>query len=247
VAFVTLPVFVVDAAALHADHIALDGDEGRHAVVVKRIRVGEAIVLTDGAGHGAECVVTAVAKTSLEAEVRVRREEPVAVPRLVIVQAIPKGDHAERAVDLLTEVGADVIVPWAAARNVVTWNGERGQKALQRWRLTAKAAAKQSRRLRFPGVTELHSTHDVVRLVERAARAFVLHESAEQPLQHVDIAGDGDVVLIVGPEGGITDDELRMLHEAGAEPVRLGPSVLRSSSAGVVAASVVLSRTSRWS
>ncbi len=243
----TLPVFVVSADALRADHITLDGDEGRHAVVVKRIRVGEAIMLTDGAGNGAECVVTTVSKASLEAEVRVRREEPVAVPRLVVVQAIPKGDHAERAVDLVTEVGADVIVPWSAARNIVSWKGARGQKALQRWRSTAKAAAKQSRRLRFPDVTEVHTTDDIVRLVEQAAVAFVLHETGEQPLNQVDLPDEGDVVLVVGPEGGITDEELDTLDAAGAEPVRLGPSVLRSSSAGVVAAAIVLSRTSRWS
>jgi 16S rRNA (uracil1498-N3)-methyltransferase len=259
----TLPVFVVDPDALLAEHITLDGDEGRHAVVVKRIRVGETIMLTDGGGQGAECVVSSVSKSALEAEVRARRVEPVAVPRLVVVQAIPKGDHAERAVDLLTEVGVDLIVPWSAERNVVSWKGERGQKALQRWRLTAKAAAKQSRRLRFPEVGELHATEDVVRLVEQAAAAFVLHEGAEQSLlsrfvrpaeaertrAQADESGrvGGDVVLVVGPEGGITDDEVRRLAAAGGKAVRLGPSVLRSSTAGAVAAAVVLSRTSRWS
>ncbi len=154
----TLPVFAVDAAALAARSVELAGDEGRHAVVVRRIRVGEHVVLTDGAGHGAECVVTSLGKHSLVADVLVRRSEPLPSPRLVVVQALVKGEAAELAVDLLTQVGADAIVPWAASRSVVTWRGERGDKALGRWRSTAREAAKQSRRLRFPVVEPLHST-----------------------------------------------------------------------------------------
>jgi 16S rRNA (uracil1498-N3)-methyltransferase len=269
---VTLAVFVVPTEALAADAITLDGDEGRHAVVVKRIRVGEQIVLTDGCGQAAECRVTSLGKQSLVAEALVRRFEPRREPQLVVVQAIPKGDHAERAVDLLTEVGVDVIVPWAAARNVVTWKGDRAEKALHRWRATATAAAKQSRRLWHPEVTDLRSTGDVVQLMAGAAASFVLDESATQGLSGVPLpvpepgfvrpsaeseheadpdesrdGGGGEVVLVVGPEGGITDEELAAFADAGAVLVRLGPEVLRSSSAGMVAAAVILSRTPRWS
>ena len=242
----TLPVFVVPPDALAADTVTLDGDEGRHAVVVKRIRVGEHVVLTDGRGESAECEVTSVAKSSLVADVVVRRSTSPAQPRLVVVQAIPKGDHAERAVDLLTEIGADVIVPWAAERNVVTWKADRAAKALSRWRSTALAAAKQSRRVWHPEVLDLHSTQDVAGLVTDAAAAYVLHETAVDSLVSRPVPVEGDVVLIVGPEGGITDDELTLLASAGAVAVRLGSEVLRSSSAGLAAAAAILSRTPRW-
>jgi 16S rRNA (uracil1498-N3)-methyltransferase len=243
---VTLPVFVVDSEALAGDPITLDGDEGRHAVVVKRLRVGEQLVLTDGKGQAAECEVVSVAKASLEAAVLVRRSTSPAQPRLVVVQAIPKGDHAERAVDLLTEIGVDVIVPWAAERNVVSWKGDRATKALHRWRATATSAAKQSRRLWHPDVRDLHSTDEVVRLVESAAAAYVLHETVATPLQDARVPAEGDIVLVVGPEGGITEGEVQVFSTAGALAVRLGPEVLRSSSAGLAAAAALLSRTARW-
>ena len=242
----TLPVFVVRQDALAADTVTLDGDEGRHAVVVKRIRVGEHLVLTDGRGESAECEVMSVAKGPLVADVVVRRSTSPAQPRLVVVQAIPKGDHAERAVDLLTEIGADVIVPWAAERNVVTWKGDRGAKALNRWRSIALAAAKQSRRVWHPEVPDLHSTQDVAGRVEHAVAAYALHETAVDTLVTRPVPIDGDVVVIVGPEGGITDDELTLLTSAGAVAVRLGSEVLRSSSAGLAAAAAILSRTPRW-
>lgn len=242
----TLPVFVVEAAALAAESVELTGDEGRHAVAVRRIRVGERVVVTDGAGAGAECVVMSLGKHRLISDVLVRRSEPLPSPRLVVVQALVKRAAAEQAVDLLTQVGADVIVPWAAARSVVAWHGDRGAKALMGWRSTAREAAKQARRLRFPLVEALHSTDEVVSMLSGAAAAFVLHESASMPIAEVDVPGAGDVVLIVGPEGGVSKDELAEFAAVRAHPVRLGPSVLRSSAAGAVAAGVLLSRTDRW-
>ena len=242
----TLPVFVVDAESLQADVVELSGDEGRHAVVVKRIRPGERVMLTDAVGSGAECVVRSVSKASLVAEVVARREELPAPPRLVVVQAIPKGDHAERAVDLLTEVGVDEIVPWVSTRTIVSWSGERGDKALARWRATARAAAKRSRRLRFSVVAPLHTTEQVVARVQDAALAIALHETADTSLTAHDTPVEGEVVLVVGPEGGLTDTELSAFAAAGARVARLGPTVLRSSSAGAVAAAVISSRTTRW-
>jgi 16S rRNA (uracil1498-N3)-methyltransferase len=243
---VTLPVFVVDAKALEGDVIELAGAEGRHAVVVRRIQPGEHIMLTDTVGHGVECVVRSVSKSSLEAQALVRHAEAVAQPRLVVVQALPKGDHAERAVDLLTEVGVDQIVPWSSERTVVSWRGERQAKSLARWRATAVAAGKQSRRLRLPEVSPLHTTAQVAQLASGAALALVLHEDAPTPISSCKVPDDGDVVLVVGPEGGLTEAELAALVAVGGLPVRLGPTVLRSSTAGVVAAAAVLSRTARW-
>jgi len=243
---VRLPVFVVTTDALGHDEIELAGDEGRHAVTVKRLRTGERLVVTDGLGTGAVCVVRATGRHSTLVDVEDRLVEPAPQPRLVVVQAIPKGEHGERAVDLLTEVGADVIVPWAASRNVVTWRGDRESKALARWRSTAHAAAKQARRLRFPEITEVRRTDQVRALVGDAALALVLHEDASLPIAEVDVPLSGDVVLVVGPEGGITDDELSAMEMEGARAVRMGPTVLRSSSAGLAAAATLLSRTPRW-
>lgn len=244
---VSLPVFVVAAASLAAEMIELVGPEGRHAVVVRRITPGEHILLTDGLGNGVECVVRSVSKQSLVGEAVERRHEPVSRPGLVVVQAVPKGDHAERAVGLLTEVGADLIIPWASGRSVVAWHGDREVKALARWRSTAQAAAKQSRRLRFPLIGPLHTTEQVATLVARTELALVTHECADASGSTWGVPTEGDVVIVVGPEGGITDDELGLLVAHGARPLRLGPTVLRSSTAGAVAAAVVLSRTPRWS
>lgn len=242
----TLPVFVVDSDALHAHTVELAGDEGHHAAVVKRIKPGEHLVVTDGRGAGAACRVQTVSKHGLVADVLWWMTERPPQPRLVVVQAIPKGDHAERAVDLVTEVGADMIVPWAASRNVVTWKRDREAKALNRWRAIAQAAAKQSRRLWFPSVTSVQTTAQVAELIEGAALALVLDEGAEASIAEIDMPERGDVVLVVGPEGGITPDESASFVAAGARPVLLGPTVLRSSTAGVVAAAIVLSRTTRW-
>jgi 16S rRNA (uracil1498-N3)-methyltransferase len=164
-----------------------------------------------------------------------------------VVQAVPKGDHADRAVDLLTEIGADVIVPWAAERNVVAWRGDRRTRGVERWRAISRAAAKQSRRLRFPDVAGLHTTADVAGLVRDASLAVVLHESATARLAGVAVPATGSIVVVVGPEGGIADAELAVFEAAGAAVVRLGPTVLRTSSAGAAAAAVILSLTPRWS
>lgn len=244
----SLPVFHDPALAevavggLHE----LGGDEGRHAVVVRRIRVGEQVVLTAGAGTRARCTVVATGKNTLTAEVVEVEVEELASPRLVVVQALAKGDRGELAVEMLTEVGADVIVPWAAARSVAVWRGERAAKSLARWRSTAREAAKQSRRSWFPTVREMATTAEVVALLRDAALPVVLHEAGTAPLSALEVPVEGDIVVVVGPEGGISDDELSAFAEAGVQPVRLGSSVLRTSTAGVASAAAILSRTPRW-
>jgi 16S rRNA (uracil1498-N3)-methyltransferase len=243
----SLPVFVVPADDLASDVVVVAGDEGRHAALVRRVRVGEQIMLTDGRGTGAVCVVRAVDRSAVEAEVVARESAPEPAPTLTVVQAIPKGDHADRAVDLLTEVGADVVVPWAAERNVVAWRGDKRARGVERWRSVAHAAAKQSRRLRFPEIADLHSTVEVAAMLRDADLGLVLHESAAARLAAVDVPSAGSVVIVVGPEGGVADAELDSFVAAGAVAVRLGPTVLRTSSAGAAAAAVLLSRTPRWS
>ncbi|MDI5968015.1 16S rRNA (uracil(1498)-N(3))-methyltransferase [Streptomyces sp. SL13] len=243
----TAPVFVVPAADLAADHVTVAGAEGRHAVSVRRLRVGEAVVLTDGAGGGAAGTVTAVeGKDRLQVAVTGRRTEAAPVPRLTVVQALPKGDRGELAVETMTEAGVDAVVPWAASRCVTQWKGERGEKALAKWRATAREAGKQSRRLRFPDVTGPMTTRQVCDLLSGASFAAVLHEEGALPLARAVLPDHGDLVLVVGPEGGVAPEELAAFAAAGAAPHRLGPTVLRTSTAGVAAAAVLLTRTGRW-
>jgi 16S rRNA (uracil1498-N3)-methyltransferase len=241
---VTAPVFY--APELSRDEIALDGAEGHHAAVVRRLRVGEAVDLTDGRGTVASCRVSAVSKNGLRCRVLSVRSSPAAAPRFVVVQALPKGDRGELAVELLTEIGVDEIVPWAAARCVARWQGERGAKALARWRSSAREAAKQSRRAWFPVVSPLASTVDVSALLTAATLPVVLHAPASTPVSSLSVPASGDVLLVVGPEGGLSDDEVALFAAAGAEIVRMGTSILRTSTAGVAAVAALMSRTSRW-
>lgn len=244
----TAPVFIADPGRpLAVGRAVLTGAEGRHAVSVRRLRAGEDIVLTDGEGIGGYGRVVAVeGKDRLEADVTEIRAEPAPRPRITVVQALPKGDRGELAVETMTETGVDAIVPWAASRCVTQWRAERGAKALAKWRSTAREAAKQSRRLRFPEVTELMTTRQVAVLLGSAAFAAVLHEEGSQPLACAPLPDEGDLVLVVGPEGGVAPDELDAFAAAGAKPYRLGATVLRTSTAGVAATALLLGRTGRW-
>lgn len=248
----TAHLFVVDTARLAAAEpgatMRLDGPEGRHAVAVKRLEVGERVTLTDGLGRGADGAVCALhGKDALDVGVETVRREPEPSPRIVVVQALPKGDRGELAVETMTEVGVDAVIPWAAARCITQWKGERGAKALAKWRATAREAGKQSRRLRFPEVHELLTTRQLLPLLGRAALAVVLHEEGAEPLADARLPQHGDIVLVVGPEGSIAPEELALFAEVGAKPYRLGSSVLRTSTAGVAAGALLLGRTGRWS
>ncbi|MGW2293335.1 16S rRNA (uracil(1498)-N(3))-methyltransferase [Streptomyces violaceorubidus] len=246
----TAPVFVVDSLDdLPGGQYVLDGPEGRHAVSVKRLRAGEDVVLTDGRGRWAEGVVKAAeGKDRLVVmDLESVHEEPAEQPRITVVQALPKGDRGELAVETMTEVGVDAVVPWAASRCITQWKGERGLKALGKWRATAREAGKQSRRVRFPDVADAATSKQVASLLAEADFAAVLHESGEEPLSAVELPTTGDIVLVVGPEGGVSPEELALFAEAGAAPYRLGRSVLRTSTAGTAATAVLLARTGRWS
>jgi 16S rRNA (uracil1498-N3)-methyltransferase len=189
--------------------------------------------------------VTSVDRETVVIAVGSRAVDPPSSPRLVVVQALAKGDRGERAVEALAEVGVDEIVPWSAARSVALWSGDRGERAVERWRTIGREASKQARRSWFPVVADLADTETVERRVAASPLAVVCHESAEARLSAVDPAGADEVLLVVGPEGGLTDDEVTAFVAAGAVACRLGDTVLRTSTAGVVAASVVLART-RW-
>ncbi len=204
-------------------------------------------MLVDGDGRrGSGAVVAVTGKDVVEVLVTEVVTEPRPEPWLVVVQALPKGDRGETAVETMTEVGVDEVVPWAASRCVTRWREGRGDKALTRWRATAAAAAKQSRRARFPVVAELATTAAVAQRLAGAAAAVLLHEDASTPLASFGPPADGEVVVVVGPEGGLSPEELAAFEAAGAAAYRLGPTVLRTSTAGTAALAVLLARTPRW-
>jgi 16S rRNA (uracil1498-N3)-methyltransferase len=239
------PVFLV--AVLPAPgRFVLDGPEGRHAATVRRLRPGERLLLADGAGGLAAASVVSAGKDSVELDVALASREAAPEPRLVVVQALPKGDRGELAVQMMTEAGVDEIVPWQAARCVTRWEGDRGRKAWRRWDATAREAAKQARRAWVPAVAEPAGTRAVAARLAAAGGAYVLHEDAELPLAAVTPPRTGEVVLVVGPEGGVSPEELAAFDAAGAVAVRLGPTVLRTSTAGVAALAVVSAATGRW-
>ena len=222
--------------------VLLDGPEGRHAAVVRRLRVGEQVQLSDGAGRGIVGPVVSLGKQSITVEVASQLIEEPAALRLVVAQALAKGDRGELAVELLTEVGVSEILPWQASRSIVRWSGERGAKGLARWRSTAREAAKQSRRLWTPVVADPVSTAGLAVRVAQADLALLLHEAAATPLAEIELPTSGEVLLVVGPEGGISPEELEILGEAGGRPTLLTPHVLRTSTAGVVACAGLLLR-----
>jgi 16S rRNA (uracil1498-N3)-methyltransferase len=240
------PLFLVARGDLAAGSVTLSGPEGHHAATVRRLRQGERADVTDGAGSLAECVVASVAKDTVVLTVRALRLVPPPEPRIIVVQALPKGERAELAVELMTEVGVDSVVPWAAERSVTRWQGERGDRALARWRATAREAAKQSRRAWIPEITAPTTLPDLATLASAAACAIVLEADARAPLTGLPLPETGEILLIVGPEGGISPTERAALANAGAVEARLGPTVLRTSTAGAAATAVLLARTGRW-
>jgi 16S rRNA (uracil1498-N3)-methyltransferase len=215
--------------------VQLDGEEGRHAVVVRRLRAGESIILSDGAGRGLRGEIVEVGKSSLTMAVTEQLNTVESGPRYVVVQALAKGDRSDLALEMLTEMGVHEVIPWQASRSIVRWSGERAEKSLSRWRSTVREATKQSRRLRVPVVSELVSSTRLVDRIRHADLALLLHEDATTPLSQTELPVDGEVLIIVGPEGGISPEEVATFAAAGADPVVISDGVLRTSTAGVVA------------
>jgi 16S rRNA (uracil1498-N3)-methyltransferase len=238
------PLFLLDELPEGAE-LLVGGQEGRHAVDVLRLAPGERVRVGDGRGAVAEGEVAAAGPEGLRVRVTARLEVPRAEPALVLVQALPKGDRGPLAVELATELGVDRIVPWAAARCVTRWRDDRVAKGVAKWRAAAHAASKQSRRPRVPEVADLASTREVCGELAEADLALVLHEQARARLSDVEVPAHGTVAVVVGPEGGLTDGEVVAFRAAGAQPVRLGPEVLRTSTAGAAALAALSLRT-RW-
>ena len=244
----SLPVHVVDDldSATLGSEVEVRGDEAHHAVAVRRMTPGERVVLTDGRGTSVTGPVSSTGKKVFTVTVEERHSVQHPEPRFTVVQALPKGDRGELAVEVLTEVGVDTVVPWAASRSVAVWRGERAVKSHAKWASTAREAAKQSRRVWHPQVASLATTAEVLQLVAEAEVALVLHEEATEPLAAVPVPLTGRILVVVGPEGGVAPDEVEQFRAAGAYVVRLGSEVLRTSTAGVVAMGALLARTPRW-
>ena len=243
-------LFYIDALPATGELAVVEGDEGFHAATVRRIRRGEELILGDGDGTLARCVVEHAGRNGVQARVLERWQVPSVQPPVTVIQALPKAERSELAIELATEAGADALVAWQAARCVARWEGARADKGLRRWHAVARAAAQQSGRAHIPSVDGVLSTAALTQrigdVVASGGTVLALHESATGQLTDLSLAQAKSVMLVVGPEGGIAPDELTALTDAGAVPVRLGPTVLRTSTAAAVALGALGVLTPRW-
>ncbi|MBS1675038.1 MAG: 16S rRNA (uracil(1498)-N(3))-methyltransferase [Actinobacteria bacterium] len=232
------------SAAQPGGVVPLTGAEAKHAAVVRRVRVGEPVTLGDGAGVWLHGEVASVAPALVEVRILSRREDPRPDPRIVLVQALAKGDRDELAVQAACELGVDEIVPWQAARSVSRWDGVKAAKGRERWATIVREAAKQAHRSWIPEVATVASTAELARRAE-TQRVLILDPTAPAALSAL-IPDERDIVLVVGPEGGISPEEIERLVAAGAERVLLGDTVLRTSTAGPAAIAVLNVARGRW-
>lgn len=240
------PVFIADdlpdPLPVVGSVLRLSGPEGRHAAAVRRVRTGEVLVLTDGRGRAAQGPVLGSGRDWVEIEVAALIEQPRPRLRFAVVQALAKGDRSELAAELLTEIGVSEIWPWQAERSIVRWEGDKRDRGRHKWQTRAREATKQSRRLWVPVIGETLDLDGLLTRVAAADLALVLHEQAGRPLRDVRLPEVGTVLLIVGPEGGITDAEVADIVAAGAHEVLISDGVLRTSTAGVVACAGLMLR-----
>lgn len=239
-----LPLFIVENIPDRGD-LVIEGDEAHHAGSVVRVKIGERISVTNGSGRRAEVEVLDINKRNIACRIIEVRDEVRGSSILAVIQALTKGDRARETIELLTEGGADVIIPWSAARSVGQWKEDKD--ALAKWRSWAREATKQARRSFMPQVLELHTTAQVKERIEDGEYSLLFHEAGSKQLSEI-VNGKPprEINLIIGPEGGITEDEVALFSKAGAVPVRLGAPVFRAAHAGVAALSAVQSRFGIW-
>lgn len=234
--------FVKEGTDFSANQIEVDGDEAHHGVNVLRLKTSEEVKISDGVGSWGVGTVSQINKKSFTVEISDRGFEPASKQRVVVVQAILKNDANKDAVDFLTQVGADEIIPWQSQHCI----GKFDDKSLSKWQSAARESSRQSRRVRIPVISNVYSTESLISKITGLQNIFVLHESADNRLSQIEINQEANVILIVGPEGGLSEIEINAFVTAGAKIVRLGESVLRAANAGAAAASVVMSRTGKW-
>lgn len=241
------PLFLAqDCASLRpGDTYELIGVEGKHAATVKRMRVGEAIQLTDAAGLRIEGVVTSVAKDSLSISIKTVNLESKPGIQITLVQALAKGDRDELAIQAATELGAVQVIPWQASRSISRWEGSKAEKSRMRWQSIVEEAAKQSLRVYRPEVLEIHSTKQLIERLKSFDLVLILEPSAKSSIAEVDFP-TGQITLVVGPEGGISQEELDLFEAAGFTQVKMGSGVLRTSTAGLAAISYIAGKSGLW-
>ncbi len=227
------------------ERLLLSGDEGRHAALVARLRVGERTTVGDGRGRVAEAEAVVVSKDTVELTVTGLRVEPQPVPRITLVQALAKGGRDELAIQAATELGVAAVVPWQAARSVTRWEGRKTEAGAARWAGIVREASKQAMRAWAPESGPLATTADVAALAA-SAPTVVLDPDAALRLVDAVPADVTDLVLIVGPEGGIAPEELDRFTAAGATTARMGPTVLRTSTAGPAALAALAVHLDLW-
>ncbi|HEY9477486.1 MAG TPA: 16S rRNA (uracil(1498)-N(3))-methyltransferase [Microbacteriaceae bacterium] len=225
--------------------VSIFGAEARHAVSVSRIRLGESLSIGNGAGLTVTGTVVEAQAARLSIETATVRRVPANDPALVLVQALAKGGRDELAIQAATELGVDTVIPWAAQRSVVRWDGQKAEKGRARWDSIVREASKQCLRAWVPRVGPMTST-DGLRALAQPQRMLVLEPNAEESLTAIRADERRDIVLVVGPEGGIAPGELDALTAAGATPARLGDPVLRTSTAGPAAIAVLNGVLGRW-
>lgn len=248
----TLPTFICQGELPQpGQRFEFAGPEARHAATVKRLGVGEELALVDGRGGESVCtIVEVVAKDRLVVESTSLSKMPPREPSVTVVQALPKSDRSELSVDLATQAGAERIIPWAAARCIAKWPGNKAEKGRAKWEAAAQAAAKQCRRPVIPVIEPLAGTPAVAAEIQRVTAAggvaVVLHETATASIREVDFTGAKEILLIVGPEGSLAPEELEVFAAAGAQTVLLGPEVLRTACAAMVGLAAIGVLTDRW-
>ncbi|MDQ1552565.1 MAG: rRNA (uracil1498-N3)-methyltransferase, partial [Actinomycetota bacterium] len=221
------------------------GPEARHAVTVSRLAIGEQVRVGNGSGVVASGTVTAVAPGEFSFQVDVLQTIERPSPAIWLVQALAKGDRDELAIQAATELGVDGLIPWTASRSISRWEGAKVAKGQERWSAVVREATKQSARAWLPEVAPLVNTKQLAALGEDT-RMIVLDPLAETSL--ISVEPDGrDIVLVVGPEGGISPAEFDTLYAAGATGARLGDGILRTSTAGPAAIAVLSAKLGRWS
>ena len=239
-----LTLFLVDKLD-DSNLIEVSGDEAHHAIKVLLINVGEEILVSDGAGNWVRASVENIEKKTFTAKVLERGFQPEKSPRLIVVQGLPKSDRVKDAIEILVESGVDLIIPWQADRSISKWQKD----SLDKWQSAAVAATKQSRRFRKPEIIDGLSLSQLLEIESENSAVLVMHESATTKLSEVvtsKFAGMSEIIIVIGPEGGISESELTVLEGAGAHIVGLGPEVFRSAHAGGAALSAVSALIGRW-
>jgi 16S rRNA (uracil1498-N3)-methyltransferase len=226
--------------------VLLAGAEAKHAIAVRRMRVGEGIQLADGQGFRLVGSVASIDGHSLMVSVSQVTQEEKPEPALVLVQALAKGDRDELAIQAATELGAFAIVPWQAERSVSRWDGPKVAKGVERWQTIVTEASKQALRAFTPQVSQPVSSKELAKMVSEYSAVLVLDPTAEHSLASAQLPKQGNVAIVVGPEGGISESELGLMEAAGAVRVHLGESILRTSTAGVAAISVLQAKLGHW-